>query len=198
LRHAVEFLRSRANLTQAEFGRQVRVRESAIVRFEAGLDAPSEDELRRMAIVADVDWTATVTYIGLVSMVRDGVAQHAAVKTEADVDAMTRSLLTTCRSTIATYLDDENVDHQEASPAEAEREAQEIWTALELFPVAERRWLIEHAPPRAMTHALVARVRTASERAAEHAPDVAMALAELAWLIMVRVLKKERAAASPA
>ena len=56
LRFVVSFLRDHAKLTQDQFGRESRVAQTEISKYEAGLSAPSEEALRRMAKVARIDW----------------------------------------------------------------------------------------------------------------------------------------------
>ena len=54
LRLVVIFLRSHAQMTQAQFGKECRVDQAQVSRYENGREAPSEEILRRMAKVAGI------------------------------------------------------------------------------------------------------------------------------------------------
>src|SRR5215203_5781973 len=60
LRYVVNFLRFHSGLTQQELGRACRVDQAEISRFEMGKLAPSEEQLRRMAKVARIEWSLVV------------------------------------------------------------------------------------------------------------------------------------------
>src|SRR5829696_4234874 len=60
LRLVVIFLRSYAEMTQEQFGRESRVAQPEVSRYELGHVAPPEEALRRMATVARIDWSLVV------------------------------------------------------------------------------------------------------------------------------------------
>ena len=60
LRLVVIFLRSHAQMTQAQFGQASRIDQAEVSRYELGQVAPSEEVLRRMANVAGIGWSLAV------------------------------------------------------------------------------------------------------------------------------------------
>lgn len=60
LRHVVVFLRSYAEMTQAELGKASRVDQGHISRYESGKQAPPEEILRRIAAAAGFPWDLVV------------------------------------------------------------------------------------------------------------------------------------------
>ena len=60
LRLVVIFLRSYAEMTQEQFGRESRVAQPEVSRYELGHVAPPEEALRRMAQVVRIDWPLVV------------------------------------------------------------------------------------------------------------------------------------------
>jgi transcriptional regulator with XRE-family HTH domain len=58
LRQVVSFLRSQAQMTQARFGKESRVDQALVSRFELGLVAPPEEALRRMAPGSTGPWSS--------------------------------------------------------------------------------------------------------------------------------------------
>src|SRR5215210_9308818 len=78
LRLVVIFLRSYAEMTQEQFGRESRVAQPEVSRYESGHAAPPEEALRRMAKVARIDWSLVVHlrqfYISLLAAAGQGGA----------------------------------------------------------------------------------------------------------------------------
>jgi transcriptional regulator with XRE-family HTH domain len=186
LRLVVRFLRAVADLTQEEFGRRSRVSQSDVSRFEGGLDVPSEEAMRRMAETAGVPWPV----VGHVTHFFAAVLETAAGKarTESGAARLDRSFVDSVLLAVAPYLLEEEVKAQrKPSPQEECLEASEIWAVLEKLPMHRRRELIELAPQRAWSCALVAQVCDASERSAAHKPAEALDLADLARFIAERV-----------
>ena len=60
LRLVVIFLRSYARMKQEQFAKKCRMDQSQVSRYENGRDSPSEEALRRMAKVAQIDWSLIV------------------------------------------------------------------------------------------------------------------------------------------
>ena len=77
------------------------------------------------------------------------------------------------------------------TPEEARREAEEIWTALEKYPIPRRRHLIELTLKARRSAALAVRICEASVQAAAHSAQEALELAELASSIAERVEGEE-------
>jgi transcriptional regulator with XRE-family HTH domain len=163
LRHLVVYLRTEADLTQAAFGKAARVDQGDISRYELGKDAPPEKALRRMAAVPDIPWSVVVHlrrfYTAAVAAVdrwREQMGetgaepQESAIVVESVLLAMTPYLVTRPAEPRRKTLDEE------------QREAEDVWTALERFPIPRRRRLLELAPRTARTRALVERVRRAA------------------------------------
>jgi hypothetical protein len=89
------------------------------------------------------------------------------------------------------YLLADQEAERQRSLEDERREADEIWTALERYPVPRRRKLIEQAPRASRSRALAARIRAASLEAAPHGVQEALELADLALFIAGRVPEKE-------
>jgi transcriptional regulator with XRE-family HTH domain len=175
LRHVVTFLRSVTDLTQEEFGRRSRVSQSDVSRFENGRDAPSEEALERMAAAAGVPWPVVTHLIRFVEAVLAAAANPGWVDNDSEPGQLPRTTLSAALLPVARYLlEEEAAVRRGPSPEAVSREAEQIWTALQDFPAARRRRLIELAPPRSLTGALAALVRSAGEQ-------------ELAWLISQRI-----------
>jgi len=185
LRLVVVFLRFYADMTQAEFGKASRVDQSEISKYEKGTKPPPEESLRRMAKAADVDWPVVVhlrrAYGAILSMSsRRAAAPDLQPPPLASLDAVLLA--------ITPYLiGDQGVEPQRQSREEERGEAEQIWTALQCYPIPRRRELIEQAPRASRSPALAARVCAASLRATPHDPREALELADLALSIAGRI-----------
>jgi transcriptional regulator with XRE-family HTH domain len=183
LRLLVIFLRSQANRTQAEFGKESRVDQAQVSRYELGELAPSEEALRRMAKAAGIDWPLVV---------------HLRQFYSALLEAARRSAIPAAREipepvllAMAPYLIElHNAKPTRPSPEDERREAEPIWTALEKYPVRFRRRLIELSP-RSGSWALAVRACEASVESAAHEAGEALELAELALSIAERAPGEE-------
>jgi len=165
LRHVVTFLRSETDLTQEEFGRRSRVSQSDVSRFENGLDAPSEEALGRMAKTAVVPWPVVTHLIRFVAAVLAAAANPGWSGNESETGQLPQTALSAALLPVARYLlEEEAVQRRGPSPEELGLEAEQIWTALQDFPPARRRRLIELAPPRSLSGALAALVSAAGEQ----------------------------------
>jgi transcriptional regulator with XRE-family HTH domain len=164
LRH-VTFLRSVTDLTQEEFGRRSRVSQSDVSRFEAGLDAPSEEALGRMAKTAGLPWPVVTHLIRFVAAVLAAAVNPGWSGNESEAGQLPRTALSAALLPVSRYLfEEEAALRRGPSPEEADREAEQIWTALQGFPPARRRRLIELAPPRSLSGALAALVSADGEQ----------------------------------
>jgi transcriptional regulator with XRE-family HTH domain len=165
LRHVVTFLRSVTDLIQEEFGRRSRVSQSDVSRFESGRDAPSEEALERMAETAGVPWPVVKHLIRFVAAVLAAAANPGWLENKSETGQLPRTALSAALLPVARYLLEEEAAHRRGpSPEELGWEAEQIWTALQDFPPARRRRLIELAPPRSLNGALAALVRDAGEQ----------------------------------
>ena len=188
LRYVVNFLRFHSGvvrgkrMTQAEFGRACRMDQSEISRMELGKLAPSEDQLRRMVTVAQVEWSVVVHIREFYTLLIPAVGRAAQVSDrmpslkslEPVLLAIRPFLMDTCSSVPAQPSRDEEL-----------REATQIWTALERHPIPYRRRLIEVSPDSG-SWALAVRVCEASLKSATKNANEALELAELAVAIAQR------------
>ncbi len=189
LRLVVVFLRFYADMTQAEFGKAARVDQSDISKYEKGTKPPPEEVLRRMAKAADVEWPVVVHLRRAYGAVLSASARRSAIP---DLQPSALVGLETSLLAVTPYLIEDRGAEPWRQPPEAERrEAEEIWTALERYPIPQRRLLIEQAPRASRSAALAARVCAASLRAAPHDAREALELAELALAIAGRVAGEE-------
>jgi tetratricopeptide (TPR) repeat protein len=179
LRLVVRFLRDHADLSQTEFGRTCRVAQPQISLYETVEPVP-EEVLRRMAAVARVEWWFVVqlrrVYTAiLASARRRGIASAEPVELE---------ILEPALLAVTSYLVEDSLARSlPQPPGEARREAEEVWTALERFPIPDRRRLLELSLRPSRSIALAARACEASARAAAHRVEEALELAELALFI---------------
>jgi transcriptional regulator with XRE-family HTH domain len=183
-RHLVIYLRTEAGMTQAAFGKAARVDQGDVSRYELGKDAPPERALRRMAEVPDIPWEVVVHLRRFLSTIVAALDRRRAETAETGAEPWEPEILETALLAAAPYLlEDAAEEAWRKTPEEEEREAEDIWTALERFPIPRRRRLLELAPPEHRTSALAERVRRASVDAAARNAAEAGELAELARLI---------------
>jgi len=185
LRLVVVFLRFYADMTQAEFGKACRVDQSDISKYEKGTKPPPEEALRRMAKTADVDWPVVVHLRRAYGAILSASARRGAVP---EVQPPNPVWLEPVLLAVTPYLiGDQAIEPRRKSPEEERCEADEIWTALERYPIPRRRQLIEQAPRASRSPALAERVCAASLQAAPHDSVEALELADLALSIAGRV-----------
>lgn len=182
LRLVVIFLRSYAQMTQAQFGKASRVAQPEVSRYEMGHGAPSEEALRRMAKVAGIDWSLVVHLRQFFSSLLAAMGS----KGDPPPMAFDLTLLEPVGLAIASYLiEAHTAEPSRTSPDEERLFAEQIWTALERHPIGYRRRLIELST-RSGSWALAERACEASLRRAAHKADEALELAELALSIAER------------
>jgi len=186
LRLVVVFLRFYADMTQAEFGKASRVDQSEISKYEKGIRQPPEESLRRMAKASGVDWPVVIHLRRAYGAVLSASARRIAIP---DLQPSALAELETALLAVTPYL--LGAEPWRQSLAEERSEAEEIWTALERYPISQRRRLIEQAPRASRSPALAARVCAASLRAAPRNAREALELAELALSIGGRVTGRE-------
>jgi transcriptional regulator with XRE-family HTH domain len=188
LRLVVSFLRDRARMTQAEFGRASRVAQPEVSKYELGQVAPSEEVLRRMAKVARIDWPL-VTYLRQVySSLLAAASAGGSIPAAQGLDL---KILEPVLLAVTPYLlEGLPAEPDQPSPEEECRQADQIWKALEKHPSHFRRRLIALSP-RAGSWSLSVRICEESVRQAAHRPEEALELAELALSIARRAPGEE-------
>lgn len=190
LRHVVTFLREKARMSQTILGRKAGLDQSRISDFECGKDAPDEEQLRRMARVARVEWHL-VTY--LTRFYASILA--ASDRASANAGPVDQAIMDTVWLAMMPYNLEEG--EEGATTAELLQEAEEIWSTLEGLRAEVRRQWVETAPPEA-SRSWAALVRVgceASERAASDNPTWALELAEFALFLAPRATGDEAAQA---
>jgi transcriptional regulator with XRE-family HTH domain len=188
LRLVVIFLRSRANLSQQAFGKACRVDQSAISRYETDTPVP-EDVLRRMAAVARVEWWFVVALRSLYAAILASARRRGI----ASAEPLALAVLEPALLALTSYLVEDDEARSLPQPVEeARREAEEVWAALERFPIPDRRRLLALSLRPSRSVALAARACEASERAAAHKVEEALELAELALFIAEQAPESRR------
>lgn len=200
-RMLVIFLRSYADLSQAELAAAMRSGQSTISRYETGSEIPSEDSLRRMADAVGLPWAVVMHLRRFYETVYDVATRRERVAARTGSGAVDRAVLEAALlSASPSLVRLETLDPSRRSPEEERREAAEIWTALERFPMARRRRLLELSQRARRSWALAERIQQESERAAaDHHPEEARELAELArwiWEQVPRTLTPPRSSSS--
>lgn len=178
----VIFLRSYADLKQTELGKVTGLGQGPISRYETGKDEPSPDSLRRISEAAGLPWPVARDLRRCFSAV---IRSSTRRWEDQEIDAgMLDALLEPVLLAIFPYLIQELAAEQEPpSPEEQRREAEEIWTNLQAYPMSRRRRLLELAPGAYPAWALAKRICEASFQTAESEPDQALELADLALFI---------------
>ena len=188
LGHVVIFLRARTGMTQVQFGRESRVDQADISRYELGRLVPSEAVLRRMADVAGIGWPLVVSLRQFLSSFLS-----AAERWNQMPDGQAADLVDPepARLAAVPYLVEAAITEPARRSAEEERrEAVEIWDRLERFLISWRLRLIELSP-RCGSWALALQAAEGSLRKAAHKPEEALEMADLALTIADRVPGEE-------
>lgn len=178
LRHVVAFLREKARMSQTVFGQKVGLDQSRISDFERGEDAPDEEQLRRMARVASIDWHLVTSLTRVYATIL-----AASDRQSVNANSVDHALTDTVWLAMMPYNLQEG--EEAATTAELLHEAEEIWTILDGLSGDEcRRW-IETSPPDACRSwaALVRVLCEASARAAADSSSRALELSELALFL---------------
>jgi transcriptional regulator with XRE-family HTH domain len=188
LRLVVIFLRSHADLTQAEFGKASSVQQGDISRYESGQKTPSEEILRRMAAATDLPWSLVahlrrffskmLTATDLWKEAESGAAPLDQATVEVSLLALTSHFIEGDLATSGTQ-----------TPEEARRDADNLWKGLQRIPVRQRRRLVELSTGSSRNWALLVRVCDSSLEAGS--PEDAMELAKLGLLIAERIPGEE-------
>ena len=134
-------------MTQAAFGEAAGIDQTDVSRYELGKDAPPEKSLRRMADVTGVPWPVVVHLRRFHTALAAAKERWRAQPAEPRPALVERAVLETVLLAVAPYLAETEAAEPAAKTAEEERrEAEEIRIALESFPPARRRRLLELAP----------------------------------------------------
>jgi transcriptional regulator with XRE-family HTH domain len=182
----VIFLRSYAEMSQSELAAASRVSQPNISLYEKGEREPTEATLRRLAKGAGVEWTLVVQVRRFIEAFLSAVSKRLAASLGEPLDV---AVLAPAVLAVIPYLVEDRADPPPRQTAEEERrEAEEIWTALERFPIPRRRRLIEYTLRASKSAALAMRICEASAQAVDH--DAREAL-ELAFSIAERVEGEE-------
>lgn len=181
LRLVVILLRSKARMTQTEFGRKSGMSQTSVSDCELGLVAPPDDALQRMAKTAGVEWHLVVHLIRFIAAVLGAADRRLA-------DPVDRALLETSLLSMMPLLIEEEAEPEPPAAEELLEEARKIWSVLERYPLAERWKHIDTAPLDACRSwtALAKVVSQASVQAAASGGKEALELAELSLLTAAR------------
>lgn len=177
LRLVVILLRSKARMTQEEFGRKAGMSQTSVSDCEQGEAAPSEDALRRMAKTAGIEWHLVAHLIRFLAAVLGAAGRRPA-------DPVDRNVLEASLLAMMPLLIEEEAEPEPPAAEELLQEAREIWAALERYPLAERWRHIEAAPLDAC-RSWAALAKVVSEAAAGGGHE-ALRLAELSLLAAAR------------
>jgi tetratricopeptide (TPR) repeat protein/transcriptional regulator with XRE-family HTH domain len=186
LRYVVSFLRCHSGMTQKAFGKACRVDQAEISRFELGKLAPIEEQLRRMAKVAEIEWPLVVHVRQFYTWLLSSIQRNGMSAGPFELKNFEPVLIAVSPYLMAPAI----AENIRPTPQEECREAEQIWTALERHPVGFRRQLIDVFPG-SLSWALAVRVCEASVKSAAHKVEEARELAELAVCIAERVAGEE-------
>ncbi len=181
LRLVVTLLRSKATMTQAEFGKKSGVDQTAVSDYEQGKVAPPDETLQRMARTAGVEWHLVVHLKRFLAAVLDAAGRRLG-------EPVDHALLESSLLGMMPLLIEEEAEPEPPAAEELMQEAREIWAALERYPLAERWQHIETAPLDACrSWTTLAKVASeASAQAAAMGGKDALELAELSLLTAAR------------
>jgi len=176
------FLRSYADLKQTELGEVTGLGQGAISRYETGKDVPSPESLRRISEAVGIPWPVARDLRRCFSAaIRSATQRWEDQGIDAErLDALLKPALVA----VFPYLVQELTTALETpSPEEQRREAEEIWTNLQIHPLSRRRRLLELAQGAYPDWALAERICEASLETAPGEPDRALELADLALFV---------------
>jgi len=185
----VLFLRFYADISQAELAKASRVSQANISLYENGEREPKEPSLRRIAKAVGVEWTLVMHLRRFIEafLSAAGRREPASIAEPLDLAVVAPALL----GVIPVLIEDRAEPPPRPSEEEERQEAEEVWKALEAFPVPRRRRLIELAPRASRSAALATCICEASAQAADRSDPEALELAELAFSIAERVEGEE-------
>ena len=181
----VLFLRFYANMTQSELAKAARLSQPTISSYEEGDSAPSDAILGRIAKAVGVEWELVLHLRRFIEAFLSATSR----KEEASLaEPLSLSVFEPALAAVTSFLIEGPEEQPQKQREEAERrEAEEIWTALEKYPIPRRRYLIEQTLRASKSPALAMRICEASAQAADRSAQEALELAELAFSIAERV-----------
>ena len=181
LRHVVAFLRHETRMNQEQFGDACGMDQGRISRYESGDSAPSEKSLRRMAKVAGFDWPLVGQLRQFYTSLLAAAATHG--RSASPARALDLTYLGSAPEATPYLIEAHTWHTAPPSPEEARKVADQIWAALEPFPIQRRRHLIGLSLQASGSWALAERVSHESVRMAAHDVKEALELADLALAI---------------
>ncbi len=183
LKYVVAHLRFHAGMSQEKFGEKARISQSDISLMEAGKLAPKEEQLRRMAGAADVDWSLVVHARRFFAAALASTRRRGPAVGGRDLRFKPAIVQPGLLAEIPLSLEEWAAEEDRQPPTEALRAADEVWQALEPFPMQERQRRLGFSLRASRSWALAVRLCHESERAAAHSTKEALELAELALAI---------------
>ncbi|HVG07427.1 MAG TPA: helix-turn-helix transcriptional regulator [Thermoanaerobaculia bacterium] len=188
LRLIVIFLRSHADMTQAEFGKAAGIQQGDISRYESGQKVPSEEILRRMAGATDLPWSIVAHLRRFFSKMLTGAEMRRAA--EAGNAPLDRAVLESSLLALTSHLIEDDIAAAEIqTPEEARQAAANLWKGLLRLAVRHRRRLVDLSMRSSRNWALMVLVCDTSLKAGN--PEDAMEMAKLGLLIAERVPGEE-------
>lgn len=180
LRFVVLWLRAFARWTQTQLGDSCGAFQADVSRWEQGLEAPSEERLRRMAAAVGVPWLVVALLRRVFALALAIAERFGGAGAAREAGALDRAVTEPVALAVTPYLVEEAED-EPVSPEEARREAAEALAELRRFPSPRRYRLIEAAHlDRWRRDALAEQALRASEEAVALNSAAAGELAELA------------------
>jgi transcriptional regulator with XRE-family HTH domain len=191
--YLVNFLRFHGGMSQEELGKASRVSQAEISKYELGTLPVPEPALRRMAEAVKMDWSLVSHLRRFYAMLLPAAERSQGVRV---AEPLALEVLEAARLAVMPYLiEDAEAEAAGKTPEEEQWEAEDIWTALEKYPIPRRRELIGWTYHAARSCALAARICEASAQAAERDAGEATELADLALSIAVQAPEELRSRA---
>jgi transcriptional regulator with XRE-family HTH domain len=185
LRFVVLWLRAFARWSQTQLGDACGVYQADVSRWEQGVEAPSEERLRRMAAGAGVPWFVVALLRRVFALALAIAELFGGAGAAEPAGSLDRAVFEPAGLAVTTYfIEEEEAESEPLSPEQARREAAEALAELMRLPPPRRYRLIEAAHlDRRRREALAEEARRAGEEAAAHDAATAGELAELGRFI---------------
>jgi transcriptional regulator with XRE-family HTH domain len=186
LRFVVLWLRAFARWSQTQLGDSCGAYQADVSHWEQGLEAPSEEKLRRMAAAVGVPWFVVALLRRVFALALAITERFGGAGAAQEAGSLDRAVSEPAALALTPYLmEEEEADSEALSPGEARREAVEALAELRRLP--PERWyrLIEAAHlDHRRREALAGEARRAGSEAAPHDAAAAEELAELARALL--------------
>lgn len=181
LRFVVLWLRAFARWNQTQLAESCGAFQADVSRWEQGLEAPSEERLRRMAAAVGVPWLVVALLRRVFALALAIAERFGGAGPAREAGSLDRALSEPVALAVLPYLVEEEAEPEPPSVEEIRREAAEALAELRRLPSPRRRRLSEVASlDRRRREALAGQARRAGEEAAVHDLAAARELAELA------------------